>query len=63
MPNRHVAESLEAYADRRKISINTVRTQSKQIFAKTGHSRQSDLIREVLANPALKAKDRSADGR
>jgi DNA-binding CsgD family transcriptional regulator len=46
-------EQLEDYADRQRISINTVRTQSKQIFAKTGHGRQADLIREVLANPAL----------
>ncbi len=46
-------ERLEDYADRQRISVNTVRTQSKQIFAKTGHGRQADLIREVLANPAL----------
>ena len=46
-------ERLEDYADRQGISVNTARTQSKQIFAKTGHSRQADLIREVLANPAL----------
>ncbi len=47
-------ERLEDYADRQQISIHTVRTQSKQIFAKTGHGRQADLIREVLANPALR---------
>jgi DNA-binding CsgD family transcriptional regulator len=47
-------ERLEDYAQRKQVSINTVRTQSKQIFAKTGHSRQADLIREVLANPALR---------
>jgi DNA-binding CsgD family transcriptional regulator len=51
-------ERLEDYADRQQISINTVRTQSKQIFAKTGHGRQADLIREVLANPALRATTR-----
>ena len=49
-------ESLEDYADRRQISINTARTQSKQIFAKTGHGRQADLIREVLTNPALRVR-------
>ena len=51
-------ERLEDYADRQQISINTVRTQSKQIFAKTGHGRQADLIREVLANPALRVTTR-----
>ena len=52
-------ERLEDYADRHQISINTARTQSKQIFAKTGHSRQADLIREVLTNPALRVTSRS----
>jgi DNA-binding CsgD family transcriptional regulator/GAF domain-containing protein len=51
-------ERLEDYADRQQISINTARTQSKQIFAKTGHGRQADLIREVLANPALRVTTR-----
>jgi DNA-binding CsgD family transcriptional regulator/PAS domain-containing protein len=55
-------ERLEDYADRQQVSINTVRTQSKQIFAKTGHGRQADLIREVLANPALRGH-RSPKGR
>jgi len=55
-------ERLEDYAVRQRISINTVRTQSKQIFAKTGQSRQADLIREVLANPALKAANRHPHG-
>jgi DNA-binding CsgD family transcriptional regulator len=49
-------ERLEHYADRQGISVNTARTQSKQIFAKTGHGRQADLIREALANPALRAR-------
>ncbi len=56
-------ERLEDYADRQGISINTTRTQSKQIFAKTGHGRQADLIREVLANPALRVINRSPNGR
>ncbi len=46
-----------------QISINTARTQSKQIFAKTGHGRQADLIREVLANPALRATNPASNGR
>jgi len=52
-------ERLEDYADRHQISINTARTQSKQVFAKTGHGRQADLIRDVLSNPALKVKNRT----
>jgi DNA-binding CsgD family transcriptional regulator/PAS domain-containing protein len=55
-------ERLEDYADRQGISINTARTQSKQIFAKTGHGRQADLIREVLANPALRVTNRTPNG-
>jgi DNA-binding CsgD family transcriptional regulator/PAS domain-containing protein len=56
-------ERLEDYADRQQISINTARTQSKQVFAKTGHGRQADLIREVLANPALRVTSRTPRGR
>jgi DNA-binding CsgD family transcriptional regulator/PAS domain-containing protein len=56
-------ERLEDYADRQQISINTARTQSKQVFAKTGHGRQADLIREVLANPALRMTTRTPNGR
>jgi DNA-binding CsgD family transcriptional regulator/PAS domain-containing protein len=54
-------ERLEDYAHRQGISVNTARTQSKQIFAKTGHGRQADLIREVLANPALRITKRHTD--
>ena len=56
-------ERLEDYADRQGISVNTARTQSKQVFAKTGHGRQADLIREVLANPALRVTIRTPTGR
>jgi DNA-binding CsgD family transcriptional regulator/PAS domain-containing protein len=56
-------ERLEDYASRHQISINTARTQSKQVFAKTGHARQADLIREVLANPALRVTNRTPRGR
>jgi DNA-binding CsgD family transcriptional regulator len=55
-------ERLDDYADRQQISINTARTQLKQIFAKTGHGRQADLIREALANPALKVTTRTPNG-
>jgi DNA-binding CsgD family transcriptional regulator/PAS domain-containing protein len=55
-------ERLEDYADRQQISVNTARTQSKQVFAKTGHGRQADLIREVVANPALRVTTRTPNG-
>lgn len=45
---------LHEYADTAGISINTVKTQLKQVFAKTGHSRQTELIREVFGNPILR---------
>jgi DNA-binding CsgD family transcriptional regulator len=45
---------LQEYADRRGLSRNTVHTQLKQIFAKTGYSRQSELVREAWANAALR---------
>ena len=48
-------ERLEEYADRLEISVNTVRTQSKQVFAKTGCGGQVELIRAILCNPALRA--------
>jgi DNA-binding CsgD family transcriptional regulator len=49
-------ERLEEYADRLKISVNTARTQSKQVFAKTGCSGQVELVRAILTNPALRAR-------
>jgi DNA-binding CsgD family transcriptional regulator len=47
-------ERLEDYADRAAITLHTARTQLKHVFAKTGQSRQADLVRAVLANPALR---------
>lgn len=35
------------------ISMNTAKTQMRQIFYKTGHNRQADVIRAVLANPLM----------
>jgi len=47
--------SLENVATRRNVSIHTVRSQLKQVFAKTGTSRQSELVGQILADlpPAL----------
>lgn len=44
-------DRLAEYADRAGISINTANTQLKQIFAKTGTNRQSDLMRQVFSDP------------
>jgi DNA-binding CsgD family transcriptional regulator len=43
--------SLADYARDRNVSVGTVRTHLKQLFAKTGQRRQSDLIRLVLLDP------------
>jgi hypothetical protein len=34
--------------------MNTAKTQMRQIFYKTGHNRQADVIRAVLANPLMR---------
>ncbi len=47
-------ERLQDYADRVGVSIHTAKTHLKQVFAKTGHGRQADLIRDVLSNPVLR---------
>lgn len=47
-------ERVESFADRVGISVQTARTQLKQIFAKVGCKRQSELVREALANQALR---------
>jgi DNA-binding CsgD family transcriptional regulator len=47
-------ETMADYADSIGISLNTAKTQMKQIFLKTGVNRQSDLVRTVAANPLSK---------
>ena len=42
--------SLDSVAEHRNVSIHTVRSQLKQAFAKTGTSRQSELVGQVLAD-------------
>lgn len=54
-------ERLEDYAERREITIHTARAQLKQVFAKTGCTRQSDMIREALVSPVLRM-GRERDG-
>jgi len=45
---------LSDYAGDTGISLNTAKTHLKQIFAKTGSSRQADLVRLVAGNPVLR---------
>ena len=47
-------EHVDDYALPTGLSLHTVKTQLKHVFAKTGSTRQSDLIRIVLANPVLR---------
>jgi DNA-binding CsgD family transcriptional regulator len=47
-------QTMADYADTVGISMNTAKTQMRQIFYKTGHNRQADVIRAVLANPLTK---------
>ena len=45
-------ESLECYAERAERSQDSVRSLLKRVFRKTGTSRQSELVKLVLAGPA-----------
>jgi DNA-binding CsgD family transcriptional regulator len=47
-------ETIQIYAERVGVSANTARSQLKSIFAKTGHTRQSALIRDLTSNPVLR---------
>jgi DNA-binding CsgD family transcriptional regulator len=47
-------QTMADYADGIGISTNTVKTQMRQIFYKTGCNRQTDVIRAALANPLIK---------
>jgi DNA-binding CsgD family transcriptional regulator len=47
-------QSLTVYADVAGISRNTAKRHLDHIFLKTGHHRQADLIRAVLADPMMK---------
>jgi DNA-binding CsgD family transcriptional regulator len=47
-------QGLAEYARSAGISINTAKTQMRQVFAKTGYDRQVDLVRAISANPIVK---------
>jgi DNA-binding CsgD family transcriptional regulator/PAS domain-containing protein len=44
---------LADYAAEQKISLNTAKYYLKEVFTKTGHTRQADLLRDLLINPVL----------
>jgi len=47
-------ERLQAFADRRGISLATVKTQLRQVLAKTGTGRQADLVANLTRNSILR---------
>jgi DNA-binding CsgD family transcriptional regulator len=47
-------ETMADYADAVGVTMNTAKTQMRQIFLKVGVNRQADLIRAVAANPLAK---------
>lgn len=51
-------QKLTEYAEAAGISINTAKTQMRQVFHKTGHTRQVDLIRAIVGNPVTKLAHR-----
>jgi len=54
-------ERLSEFANRTRISVNTAKTQLKQLFAKTETNRQAELMRLVLSDPiALLGQARNA---
>jgi DNA-binding CsgD family transcriptional regulator len=53
-----IGQSLQEYAAEVEITLNTVRNQLKQIFSKTGHTRQIDFVRHALSNPLVRMGSR-----
>lgn len=51
--------SLQEAAEELEVSTNTVRTHLRAIFGKTGTSRQSDLLREVITGVAYLSKPKA----
>jgi len=49
-------DRLHDHAERCGISLHTVKAHLKQIFLKTGHTRQGDLVRDILFNPVLRIR-------
>jgi DNA-binding CsgD family transcriptional regulator len=55
-------QTMQDYVDTAGITMNTAKTQLRQIFLKTGHNRQADVIRAVLADPMMKLASVQSDG-
>jgi DNA-binding CsgD family transcriptional regulator len=47
-------DTIQRYAEKRGIGLQTARTQLSHIFQKTGFSRQTDLVKDALHNLALR---------
>jgi DNA-binding CsgD family transcriptional regulator len=47
---------LQDYAEQSSLSRETVKTQLAHLFDKTGHARQTELVRDALRNPLLTLK-------
>lgn len=47
-------ERVDAYARRSGVTVTTVKAHLRQLFAKTGETRQADLIRLALSDPVLR---------
>ena len=47
-------DTLQEYADRQGIRVNTARVYMKHVLAKTGTRRQAELIGEPMRNPVLR---------
>jgi DNA-binding CsgD family transcriptional regulator len=45
--------TMTEYAEAAGVTMNTAKTQLRQIFFKTGYNRQADIIRAVLADPLI----------
>jgi DNA-binding CsgD family transcriptional regulator len=46
-------KSLKVFADERGVTLNTVKSQMKNVAAKLGVKRQVDVVREILTGPAV----------
>ncbi|MBV8169295.1 MAG: hypothetical protein JO021_21050 [Alphaproteobacteria bacterium] len=45
------------YAEQHGVTLNTAKTHLKRVFNKSGHKRQTELLRELLGNPLLRLVD------
>lgn len=55
-------QALAEYAGHAGISINTAKSQMRDVFLKTGQARQVDLVRAVMGDPAIRLARDDGDG-